>query len=154
MLLRLARRLGIALGIAVITGLALPGVASADVSHRFYADSGDRCGYGYTYGHLAWSATLPLVGVNGAVVDNPLDRTFPCVDDGRISVAQFVAYSSNLAVDRHAARADNGTQTFSFRLGANTSPTRITHVTVQVCRYSSSAAADYCGETKTYRNPI
>ena len=153
MLLRLSRRLGIALGIAVITGFALPGVASADVSHRFYADSGDRCGYGYTYGHLTWSTTAPVVGVSGAVVDNPLDRTFPCPDDGRITVAQFVAFAANTAVDRNASRADNSEQTFAFRLGASTSPARITHVTVQVCRYSSSAVADYCGQTKAYRNP-
>jgi hypothetical protein len=154
MLLQLFRRASIALGVAIVTGLALPGVASADVSHRFSADSGDRCGYGYTYGHLTWSSTVPAVGVSGAVVDNPVDRTFPCRDDGRITVAQFVAFTSNTAVDRHAARADNSEQTFAFRLGANTSPTRITHVTVQVCRYSSSAVADYCGETKTYRNPV
>jgi hypothetical protein len=153
MLLRLTRRLGLALGIAVITGLALPGVASADVSHRFSAYSGDHCGYGYTYGHLTWSSTAPVVGVDGAVVDNPLDRAFPCPDDGRITVAQFVAFTSNTAVDRQAARADNSEQTFAFRLGANTLPARITHVTVQVCRYSSSAVPDYCGQTKTYRNP-
>ncbi len=153
MLLRLSRRLGIALGIAVITGLALPGVASADVTHRFFADSGDRCGYGYTYGHLTWSTAGPVVGVTGAVVDQPLDRTFPCADDGRITVAQFVAFTSNTAVDRQATRADNSEQTFGFRLGANTAPARISHVTVQVCRYSSSAVPDYCGLTKTYRNP-
>jgi hypothetical protein len=139
--------------VAVITSLALPGAASADVSHRFSADSGDRCGYGYTNGHLTWSTAAPVVGVSGTVVDNPVDRTFPCRDDSRITVAQFVAFASNSAVDRHATRADNSAQAFAFRLGANTSPNRITHVTVQVCRYSTSAVADYCGQTQTYRNP-
>ena len=153
MLLRLSRRLGLALGAAVIMSLAVSGVASADVTHRFSAYSGDQCGYGYTYGHLTWSATLPAVGVDGAVVDHPADRLFPCRDDGRITVAHFIAYTVSTPVDRQAARADNSEQTFTFRLGANTSPSRITHVTVQVCRYSSSAAPDYCGETRTYRNP-
>lgn len=153
MLLRLSRRLGVMLGVAVITALALPGVASADVSHRFAANSGDRCGYGQTFGHMTWSSSVPVVGVTGSVVDNPIDDTFPCRDDGRITVAQFVAFSFNGAVDRQAVRADNSEQTFAFRLGANTSTSRLTHVTVQVCRHSSSTVADYCGETKTYRNP-
>ena len=34
---------------------------------------------------------VPL-GVTGSVVDNPIDSTFPCRDDGRITVAQFVAF--------------------------------------------------------------
>jgi hypothetical protein len=153
MLLRLSRRLGLALGVAVIMGLALPGVASADVLQRFSANSGDRCGYGYTNGHLTWSTAAPVVGVDGTVVDNPADRTFPCRDDGRITVAQFVALTVNGAVDRQAVRADNGAQTFAFRLGANTSAARITHVTVQVCRHSTSAVPDYCGQVQTYRNP-
>jgi hypothetical protein len=153
MLLRLSRRLGLVLGAAVITSLALSGVASADSINRFSANSGDRCGYGFTFGHMTWSSTVPVVGVQGSVVDNPVDRTFPCPDDGRISVAQFVAFGPNGAVDRQAARADNGQTDFGFRLGSNTSTTRITHVTVQVCRFSSSTVPDYCGETKTYRNP-
>lgn len=154
MLLRLSRRLGLALGVAVIAGLALPGVASADTLERFSANSGDRCGYGFTFGHLTWSSTAPVVGVNGSVVDNPVDRTFQCADDGRTSVAQFVAFIANgSAVDRQAARADNGQTDFTFRLGANTSPNRLAYVTVQVCRYSSSAVPDYCGDTKFYRNP-
>lgn len=151
---RLIRRLGLVLGVAVITGLALPGVASADVIHRFSANSGDRCGYGLTFGHMTWSSTVPVVGVEGTVVDNPTDRTFPCRDDGRITVAQFVAFGPNGAVDRNAARADNSAQTFAFRLGSSTSPSRISHVTVTVCRYSSNVVPDYCGETKTYRNPL
>ena len=155
MLLRLSRRLGIALGGAVITALALQGVAAADVLHRFAADSGDRCGYGYTVGHMTWSSSAPVVGVSGSVVDNPADRTFPCRDDGRISVAQFVAFGLNgTAVDRQAARADNGQQDFAFRLGSNTSAARIAAVTVQVCRYSTNSVPDYCGETRTYRNPL
>lgn len=153
MLPRLSRRLGLALGAAVVTALALPGVASADVVHRFAADSGDRCGYGLTFGHLTWSSTVPAVGVTGTVVDNPTDSTFPCRDDGRITVAQFVAFSLNGAVDRQAVRADNSRQAFAFRLGVNTSTRRLTHVTVQVCRHSSSTVPDYCGETKIYRNP-
>ncbi|HET8658690.1 MAG TPA: hypothetical protein VFM55_06795 [Micromonosporaceae bacterium] len=152
-MLRLSRRLGVTLGVAVITALALPGMASADVSHRFSANSGDRCGYGYTSGHMTWSSTAPVVSVTGSVVDNPVDSTFPCRDDGRTTVAHFVAFSLNGAVDRQAVRADNSEQAFAFRLGTSTSTSRLTQVTVQVCRHSSSTVADYCGETKTYRNP-
>jgi len=154
MLLRLSRRLGLVLGAAVITGLALPGVASADILQRFSANSGDRCGYGFTVGHLTWVSTAPVVGVQGTVVDNPADRTFPCRDDGRITVAQFVAFGPNGAVDRAAARANNGAQEFAFRLGANTADRRISHVTVTVCRFSTNVVPDYCGETQTYRNPL
>ena len=153
MLLRLSRRLGLALGAAVIVGLALPGVASADAVQRFSANSGDRCGYGFTFGHLNWSSTVPVVGVTGSLIDNPVDRTFPCADDGRISVAQFVAFGPNGAVDRAAQRADNSQQDFAFRLGSNTAAARLAYVTVQVCRYSTNPVPDYCGETKFYRNP-
>jgi hypothetical protein len=152
MLLRLSRRLGLALGIAFILGLALPGVASADVLQRFAADSGDRCLYGFTNGHLNWSSTVPVVAVSGTIVDNPVDRLFPCIDDGRISVAHFIAYAV-VAVDRGTARADNSAQNFAFRLGAATSARRLTHVTVQVCRYSTNTDPDYCGPLQTYRNP-
>jgi len=154
MLLRLSRRLGIALGAAAIIGLAVPGVANADAVHRFSANSGDACGYGYTFGHMTWSSSAPVVGVQGSVVDNPVDRTFPCRDDGRITVAFFVALNANGAVDRQAQRADNSEQTFAFRLGSNTAPARISHVTVQVCRFSTNAVPDYCGRTQTYRNPL
>ena len=155
MLLRLSRRLGIALGGAVIMALAVQGAAAADVIQRFSANSGDRCGYGYTVGHLTWVSTAPVVGVVGSVVDNPVDRLFPCRDDGLISVAQFVAFNLNgVAVDRGAARADNSQQDFAFRLGANTSARRIAYVTVQVCRFSTNSVPDYCGETQAYRNPL
>lgn len=153
MLLRLSRRLGVALGIAFVLSLALPGVATADVLQRFAANSGDRCVYGFTNGHLNWSSTFPVVAVSGTIVDNPVDRLFPCADDGRISVAQFIAYSGTLTVDRGAARADNSAQSFAFRLGAATAPSRLTHVTVQVCRYSTNTVPDYCGPLQTYRNP-
>jgi len=154
-MLRVFRRLGIALGVAVITSLALQGVAAADVVERFSANSGDRCGYGLTFGHLTWSSSAPVVGVTGSVVDNPVDRTFPCRDDGRISVAQFVAFNVNgSAVDRHAERANNSEQTFAFRLGSSTSTTRIAYVTVQVCRFSTNVTPDYCGAVNAHRNPL
>jgi len=157
MLVKLLRTLGVALGVAVVTGLVMPGAALAkeDIMHRFAASSGDACLYGFTSGHMTWSATLPVVGVQGSIIDNPVSSTSACCDDGRISVAQFVAYTVNgVAVDRHAERADNSEQSFAFRLAANTSTARIAVVTVQVCRFSSNPAPDYCGDTKRYPNPF
>lgn len=159
MLTRLSRRLVAAVGLALLAGglvLAAPGVASAanPTVQRFYADSGDACGYGYTVGHLSWDDTRPLVGVRGSVTDYPVDNTWFCADDRRFTVAHFVAFSSNLPVDRGAARVDNGTVDFSFTLGANTSTTRIHRVVVQICRYSQwSAGPDYCGLRSVYDHP-
>jgi hypothetical protein len=160
MLTRLSRRLVAVLGMALLTGglvVAAPGVASADspTVQRFYADSGDACGYGLTAGHFGWHGTHPVVDVRGTVYDNPVDNTWVCRDDGRFTVANFTAYSSNnVVVDRGAARADNGANDFAFTLGVNTSTTRIHLVVVQICRYSpGSAAPDYCGPRSVFDRP-
>lgn len=161
MLTRSSRRRIMAVGATMVAAALLaltPGVAAADTPtvHRFYADSGDACGYGYTVGHLGWHHGHPAVDVRGTVYDNPQDQTWVCRDDGRFTVAHFVAYNSNsVAVDRQAARVDNGAATFGFTLGANTLPTRIHRVVIQVCRHTvGSTVPDYCGARAVYDHPL
>ncbi len=144
---------------ATIGMLALPATAHADVSaaQAFAADSGDSCRYGSTAGNLTWrmlSGSAIAVGVNGRLADRPLpvDPVAPCADDRRYSIATFVAYHGNLAVDRQASRVDNNTVAFQFVLGTNSTVSRIDRLVVQVCRYpSSSTGVSYCGRPAEYR---
>lgn len=136
---------------------AVPVVAPA-VAQEFKADSGDRCGYGYTTGALAWRTDRPtvhaVVDVKGVVADRPLpaDPGAVCPDDRAYSTAAFVAYAGRTVVDSKLVRADNDSVDFRLTLGLDsTIAPVIDRVVVQVCRYSTSPIGiSYCGSPRTY----
>ncbi len=152
----------LAVALAAIVGmfaLAAPAYADVAVAQAFAADSGDTCRYGVTEGTLTWRLVSPpthavAVAVGGRLADRPLpaDPGSICRDDGLFSVATFVVYAGNTAVDRQAARADNGVVSFQFVLGANSTVSRIDRLVVQVCRHRpASVQPSYCGRAVEYR---
>lgn len=136
-----------------------PAAVQSAPAQEFKADSGDRCGYGYTTGTLTWRAPRPtiysVVDVKGIVVDRP-SRTDPgpgCADDGRYTMAGFIAYVGRTVVDSALVRVDNGSADIAVTLGENgTVMPIIDQVVVQVCRYSGTPVGiRYCGPPQTYR---
>lgn len=137
---------------------AQPVVVEPTASQEFKADSGDRCGYGYTTGALAWRAPRPtiysVVDIKGIVVDRP-NRSDPgvgCADDGGYTAAGFIAYVGRTVVDSAVIRVDNDTADFALTLGETSTITPIIErVVVQICRYSSAPVGiSYCGSPRTY----
>lgn len=153
-LLRVATILAAALAIGAITASS---AAASPILQRFSVPSGDNCTYGYTEGHLEWSSLTPArtVTLTGVIADRPIpnDPGAVCRDDGRYTIATYVAYAGNRPIDETARRVDNGVARFQFALDASTNRLGIDKVTIQVCRVSlvaPSPAPDYCGRMYTF----
>jgi hypothetical protein len=157
-----AARLLAAAAAAVLTLVAVPGVANAAaIPQQFRADSGDACRYGFTDGTLTWvfgvNSPLPLqrVEVTGTVADRPLPfEPTICRDDGYQSTVSFVAYAGEVEIDRQTRTANNGALRFRFVLGVNAPRTGLSRVVVQVCRDPIlTLPPSYCGKAVTYLPP-
>jgi hypothetical protein len=127
------------------------------VHQAFSADSGDKCLMGFTKGAFGWPVGQPggnrVVEVSGVVGDRPStsDPVTVCGDDGRFTIATFIAYAKTVRVDTEIHRVNNGQVPFTATL---TSATSIDRIVVRVCRHSLLSQPDYCGIPKIYEPPI
>ncbi|WBB80909.1 hypothetical protein O7606_05860 [Micromonospora sp. WMMD882] len=146
------------LGAALVAGVLAAGSASASPSllQRFSVPSGDTCTYGYTEGTLEWRSATPTsaVRVTGVVADRPIpnDPGSVCREDGRYTIATYVAYAGDRRVDEEARRVDNGMARVDLVLDAGTLPVGIDKVVIQVCRTAplSPDPAPVCGRAHTF----
>lgn len=157
-LLRAATILATALTAAAI---AASGATASPVLQRFSVPSGDNCTYGYTEGQIEWSSLAPAYSVTltGVIADRPIptDPILVCRDDGRYTIAKYLAYAGDRLVDETARRVDNGMARFQFTLGGSTAVPAIDRVTIQVCRVSlitPSPSPDYCGRVYTFKSSV
>jgi hypothetical protein len=149
---------------ATLTALTVsPAPAHADITppRPFYADSTnpsfDTCPHGITKGTLLWHTPGPVapisVDVSGQVTDRPIpDSTTPgCAPDDYSSTAIFTAYSGSVVVGSKMVTVDNGVKQFQFTLGAGSTASTLTKLTVRVCRNPvHTLPPSYCGTTVTY----
>jgi hypothetical protein len=146
-----------AAALAAVFSLAAP--AAAAVQLPFFAESGDKCQYGYTKGVLSLP-TVPtrVVHVAGVVVDRPAEPGIPelCPDDGRFSFAVLIAYTGTTAVDGERVAVDNGAVDYKLDLTSTSTTRPIDRVSVQVCRQPRLVGGPpaYCGVAQDYRLPI
>ena len=147
-------------GVAAVAALfMLASPAAAAVQIPFFADSGDKCQYGYTKGVLSLpSVPTRLVKVAGVVVDRPDGPGIPelCPDDGRFSFAVLVAYIGTTSVDGERIPVDNSAREYRIDLTNMISTRPIDRVSVQVCRQPRLVGGPpaYCGVQQDYRLPI
>lgn len=146
--------------VLIIGATVVSGATASPMPQRFSVPSGDNCTYGYTEGLLEWRSAAPAgaVSVTGTVVDRPQpsDPIAVCRDDGRYTIATYIAYAGNRPIDQTARRVDNGTLRIQFVLGGTTYPVGIDRLTIQVCRVSliaPSPTPDYCGRVYTFLPP-